>query len=549
MSIAIAGEKWKVGMIRKSNGKQSILYQDLGTMYKKTNINQAYLCYENALFHYAKEAGKEYIKNPESDWHSDKFLEEYQAELEFLRKQPQFCVQKTAIIILSYNHAEITKDCIRSIRRNNASDTYELIVVDNASTDGIVGWLRVQDDIKLIENKENRGFPYGCNQGIAAAGADSDIFLLNNDTIVPENAVFWLRMGLYEDEKTGAAGSVSNNVVNYQQVAEQFESTEQWIEFAKKRNVPMDNPYEKKGWLVGFAMLIKRTAMENVLQREGKQDRKAVREVLDQRFSPGNFEDNDFSIRLLLAGYCLRLVKNSFIFHYGSKAFQRMQEKFRQLLISNRQKLAEKYGIDFVSYSYVDRAIIEMIQPKERMNVLEVGCKLGAVLARIESIYPQAEVLGLEKNVQLAELAAQVTNVLPQDFLTEYKEGSRFFDVIIFDETLDTVYAEQMLEKAKRVMTPGGSILMIVQNSECVGQMPHKKGRSSNAERLGQKQFCLSDIINICNMCSLQINQVNYRKADLSQEEQQEVLRLCGSNDTASRIPYEAEKYVLELRV
>lgn len=75
---------------------------------------------------------------------------------------------KVAIVIVSYNHKQMMIECIESIRRNNASDTYKLIVVDNASEDGVVEWLDKQNDILLIANKENKGFPYACNQGIAA---------------------------------------------------------------------------------------------------------------------------------------------------------------------------------------------------------------------------------------------------------------------------------------------------------------------------------------------------------------------------------------------
>ena len=54
---------------------------------------------------------------------------------------------------------DLTRDCIESIRRTCNSDTYELIVIDNASKDGSVEWLREQKDIILIENAENVGFP------------------------------------------------------------------------------------------------------------------------------------------------------------------------------------------------------------------------------------------------------------------------------------------------------------------------------------------------------------------------------------------------------
>lgn len=506
---------------------KSNLYKALGDQYKSLNIDQSYLCYENALYHYLKEHGRTDLK--------DLFVQGCQAQLQYLRESKTFTVHKTAIVILSYNNADLTKECIDSIRENNAADTYELIVVDNASSDGIQDWLRIQKDIKFIGNNTNQGFPHGCNQGIAAAAADADILLLNNDTVLPEDAVFWLRMGLYESEKTGAAGSVSNNTVNYQQVPQQFDTVEQWMDFARNNNVPMEQPYERKGWLVGFAMLIKRTALEAVMHMENKDVQETVREVLDTRFAPGNFEDNDFSIRLLLAGYQLLLVKNSFIYHHGSKAFKAIPEKFRKLLAVNREKLKEKYGLDLISYSYVESALIEMMHTKEDVRVLEVGCKMGATLARVESIYPRAKVLGFEKNKLLSQLAAGVANVRYQDFLEENAEIDEKFDIIIFDEVLNVESAEEMLKKARQCLQATGKMLISLQNAQCI----KKKFNDKQA-------FKLDDIIALCNKCELQINEFNYRKAALSFEEKQEVLRLCGGGDPSARILYEAEKFIFE---
>ena len=89
-------------------------------------------------------------------------------------------------------------------------------------------------------NSENRGFPAGCNQGIELAEEDSDIFLLNNDTVMTDNALFWLRMGLYETEKVGSTGSVSNYVSNRQEVVENGKSEEFYLDFSKKNNVPLN---------------------------------------------------------------------------------------------------------------------------------------------------------------------------------------------------------------------------------------------------------------------------------------------------------------------
>ena len=88
----------------------------------------------------------------------------------------------------------LTQKCIESLRSNLLSDSYEIIVVDNASTDGVTSWLEMQPDIKLIKSDVNLGFPKGCNVGINASTPDNDIFLLNNDTRITPNALFWLRM-------------------------------------------------------------------------------------------------------------------------------------------------------------------------------------------------------------------------------------------------------------------------------------------------------------------------------------------------------------------
>ena len=89
----------------------------------------------------------------------------------------------TSIVILTYNKLNYTKKCIESIRKYTCKESYEIIVVDNASTDGTIEWLKTQSDIITIFNKENLGFPKGCNQGIEIAQG-SEILLLNNDVIV-----------------------------------------------------------------------------------------------------------------------------------------------------------------------------------------------------------------------------------------------------------------------------------------------------------------------------------------------------------------------------
>ncbi len=453
-------------------------------------------------------------------------------------QQKNLNIPKTAIIIVSYNNKEMMQSCIESIRANNDPDTYQIIVVDNASEDGVAEWLAKQTDIILIANNENKGFPYACNQGIAEADKDADIFLLNNDTIVTENALHWLRMGLYSDENIGAVGSVSNNVVNYQQVSERFATLEEWMDFAKHNNVEMEYPYEKKGWLVGFAMLIKRVAVNTILEVEGKEN-DDIPEVLDCRFSPGNYEDNDLSIRLLKNGYKLLLCKNSFIFHYGGKSFRKNNEKYISLLLHNQKKLEDKYGIDFIPYSVVESALVDMIKPdRPDFTLLEIGCKLGATLARIESRYPQSRLCGVEKNYKLAELAKQVAHVQCEDILKVDTLNSEYegkYDYILLDHVLRADGNEKdMLKKAKMCAKLGGILLVSVENCQCI--------------RHSDKGFTLDGIVELFNGCGLALEEFNYRPLKCDNHEKKLLEEKMKDIDASMRPLYEAECFIFAAR-
>ena len=119
------------------------------------------------------------------------------------------------------------KECVKSIRETVERDTYKIVVVDNASTDGVAEWLETQEDILLIRNKTNMGFGPACNQAVAATiGTEyenSDVFLLNNDTRLSYNSLHNLRSALYSSNDIGAVDSVSNYAGNRQQIDLMFD--------------------------------------------------------------------------------------------------------------------------------------------------------------------------------------------------------------------------------------------------------------------------------------------------------------------------------------
>ncbi len=111
-----------------------------------------------------------------------------------------------SVCIVSWNVRDDLLACLNSIYGPESRVSFEVIIVDNASTDDTVAAIKQHYPIvKLITNEENRGFAAGCNQGIQQAGGRY-ILLLNPDTIVPLNALDELVSFADEHPQAGIIG-------------------------------------------------------------------------------------------------------------------------------------------------------------------------------------------------------------------------------------------------------------------------------------------------------------------------------------------------------
>jgi GT2 family glycosyltransferase len=94
-----------------------------------------------------------------------------------------------SIIIINYNTFDLTSDCIRSIYRFTKEVSYEIILVDNASTETDPEKFLIEfQNITLIRSPINGGFAYGNNLGIIKASGEY-ILLLNSDTLLQEDSI------------------------------------------------------------------------------------------------------------------------------------------------------------------------------------------------------------------------------------------------------------------------------------------------------------------------------------------------------------------------
>lgn len=133
-------------------------------------------------------------------------------------------IPKIVLIVLLYNGRKYIDDLFFSLSRvNYPSDRREIIVVDNASSDGSVEyleeWLKhneLRPQVHIIKNTENLGFAEGNNIGIKYAfkhyfnDEDGFVYLLNQDTIVEPD---FLRQVMETAKKESAVGSVQSRLM------------------------------------------------------------------------------------------------------------------------------------------------------------------------------------------------------------------------------------------------------------------------------------------------------------------------------------------------
>jgi len=110
-----------------------------------------------------------------------------------------------SIIIVSFNARADLERCLASLHDAPPHMPHEILVVDNASTDGSAGAARRWPDVRVIENRANVGFSAANNAGIRASRGDL-LLLLNSDTVAPAGAIDTLVAELAAESDAAVAG-------------------------------------------------------------------------------------------------------------------------------------------------------------------------------------------------------------------------------------------------------------------------------------------------------------------------------------------------------
>lgn len=275
----------------------------------------------------------------------------------------------TSIIIPSYNQVDYLMQCIDSINANTDLP-YEIIVVDNASADGTANYLqRLRGQIRYRILEQNRGFAGAVNIGMMMAKGKT-ILLLNNDTIVTERWLNNMLDCINSDPNIGMVGPVTNYISGEQQIDVPYKNVADMQAFAREFNMPDRTKWQRTDRLTGFCLLFRRELWD----RTG---------YLDEGYAVGNFEDDDYNIRVRLQGYSLVIARDTFIHHYGSVSMKALGERFMEVNDNNLQFYVEKWG-----------------NPHDLIHrVKELAHTLGAEGGVREGLLPQGESLFFPQNI------------------------------------------------------------------------------------------------------------------------------------------------------
>lgn len=230
-----------------------------------------------------------------------------------------------SIIIVSWNTKGLLKDCLDSVRRYTGQIQYEVIVVDNASSDGSVEMLKSDYPlVKLIINERNEGFSKANNKGVHEAVGEF-VLLLNSDTLIKENIFFNLVRFMKEMSEVGICSPAILNLNGDIQTMRTwnmtpFQSFKRIINIYKVQHDKRSKVHKRKDIIdaeivAGVCFMVRRQVFHEV-------------GLLDENYFMYNEED-DFCRRVREKGWKIAYITGSGVYHYrggsyGDKATKQM---------------------------------------------------------------------------------------------------------------------------------------------------------------------------------------------------------------------------------
>lgn len=248
-----------------------------------------------------------------------------------------------SIAIVNWNTCDLLSNCLESIYTNPPNGEFNVVVVDNASSDGSSEMVHARfPQVLLIENKENAGFARATNQAIRACESKY-VLLLNPDTVVLSDALQLLIDFMETHPLAGASGSRVLNPDGSLQTSCYVSPTlshEFFRLFHLSRLYP-HSTYHMNNWSTDVPRMVDIIQGDCLMLRKSALDQVGL---LDESFFIYS-EDVDLCYRLQRASWGLYWVPKARVIHYGGQSTgQVAAEMFMQLYQSKLMCMRKHHG-------------------------------------------------------------------------------------------------------------------------------------------------------------------------------------------------------------
>ena len=254
-----------------------------------------------------------------------------------------------SIVIVCWNNLDYLDPCLESLYESNLESSFDIVVVDNGSTDGSQEMLREKyPEVKIIQNEGNVGLGKASNQGIEATNGEF-VLLFNNDTIVNKYALDSMVELMRKNPDAGAVGiKLLNEDGSFQSGYGGFSNL--WEEFLIAIQLgerlwpgyPLQgdsNVIQQVGWMSSACLLVRRETLNQI-------------GLLDESYFIYG-DETDLQYRMKKAGWQAYYIPDASIIHFGGRSMNRW--KRRRMVYRGKMLFYKK------NYDPVQTAILRLM--------------------------------------------------------------------------------------------------------------------------------------------------------------------------------------------
>lgn len=349
------------------------------------------------------------------------------------------------VIIIAHNQFALLQNEIKALELFGKIQKQDVVIVDNASEDGLRQWLEEQTEWNYLVCDEGiEGYAAIVNAAIREFDIHEDVLILTPNYLPMPRALEEMQRQLYSNEHIGAVSAAL--IPNGCEYGKDYNMALNYVQGKEKEAAECRQILGVENEL----LLIKSSMIEDI----GAFDEKLRLPISGMM---------DFLLRGILQGYECYECRNAYFFAVNKNEIS--PEWGEEV---DRATLKVKWNMNYFgilpNVNMVN--LIKEQEQREDISVLEIGCDIGSTMLEIKHYFPKVELYGAELNPRSAEIASCFANVQVANIEAEDIDfGEKKFDYIIFGDVLEHLHnPEKTVHYCRSLLKENGHILASIPN-------------------------------------------------------------------------------------